>query len=370
MKILVITRILPDWRSEMFEEIQKQAEFKNHEILFVYDENSSVMGYHKSIVNKKIKRRTLSIKRLLNFEYFINLRKIVRQFKPDLILIEGTPRLLNIYILAIRKKLRNDYKLCSWSSMYYTKTNFIKKRLRVLFHSFFDSFFVYHNEAKIILNNIYHYKKQIFIVGNSPGDKKIYAAQKNVEPHSIQMIVDKYKNKSKLLVLFVGKITKPKQVNLIIKAASDERCSMYKFLIIGDGPQLHELIKFNEKYNSNNNVEFLGSIREDVNQFFLAADVFLLPGTGGMALVQSIYNGNPIIATHGDGIGPEVVKNELNGFLAKKINIDFIINSLKKLEDETLRIKFSKKSVQIAKDYSTESLAKRMIYGIEKTYSI
>lgn len=365
MRILVVTRILPHWRLEIFEEIQIEAKKRQHEILFIHNYSASVLGHHKGTKSSNIYSENIKIKRFLNFEFFLNLQKFISAFNPHIVVIEGSPRLLNIYSLKLKKSRKKSYKLIAWSSVYYSKMNWFRKLIRVKFHNLFDGFFVYHKRAKAMLLETYAYSKPVIVVGNTPGDKKILREIRSHTEDEIDNVTKRFKGNAKLMILFVGKLTKAKKVELIIETASHKKAKDYNFVVIGNGPEFSKLKSLDYKVNPNKNVQFLGSITEKVNLYFQACDVIIMPGTGGMALVQGIINGKPAITTYGDGIGPELVIDRRNGFIKENLDVYTILKALRLLEDKYLREKYSKYSKKIAQYFSSKYVAKRFIDGIE-----
>jgi glycosyltransferase involved in cell wall biosynthesis len=54
---------------------------------------------------------------------------------------------------------------------------------------------------------------------------------------------------------------------------------------------------------------------DGVGRFFVAADVFALPGPGGLALNQAMAYGLPVVAAGGDGTEHDLVEPGRSGFL-------------------------------------------------------
>lgn len=77
-----------------------------------------------------------------------------------------------------------------------------------------------------------------------------------------------------------------------------------------------EMLALCERLNLQNRVRFLGS-RDDIPNFLRTIDIFFFPTHGetfGMALVEAMAAGRPVVASRVDAI-PEIVGSELNGYL-------------------------------------------------------
>jgi glycosyltransferase involved in cell wall biosynthesis len=112
-------------------------------------------------------------------------------------------------------------------------------------------------------------------------------------------------------LLFVGRLQPRKRVDLLLEAcaALEPRPEL---TIVGDGPdaeRLHGLAK--ARYPQ---ARFLGDLRgAALDSAFEQADLFVLPGTGGLALQQALAAGLPIIAAEGDGSQQDMVTRD-NGW--------------------------------------------------------
>ena len=85
-----------------------------------------------------------------------------------------------------------------------------------------------------------------------------------------------------------------------------------RLIIVGDGPErlaLESLAK--EVYPS---AEFIGAKHgAELKPYFEQADLFVLPGTGGLAVQEAMSYGLPIIVARGDGTQDDLVR-EKNGW--------------------------------------------------------
>ena len=130
-------------------------------------------------------------------------------------------------------------------------------------------------------------------------------------------------------VLFVGRITQAKGVELIVECAF--ALPDWKFTIIGDGPYMSELKELAEGAS---NIELRGAVaNDDLPQEYAQSDIFLLPSEReGMpvSIIEALACGLPVIATDVGQIS-EVVSNGDNGYLVKA-KVDEIVDGLCKID--------------------------------------
>lgn len=108
--------------------------------------------------------------------------------------------------------------------------------------------------------------------------------------------------------LFVGRLQARKRIDLLLHACAQLPEPMQPSLwVVGDGPARGDFqMLANEIYPR---AEFLGSrYGEALEGFFTAADIFILPGTGGLAVQQAMSFGLPVIVAQGDGTQDDLVR--------------------------------------------------------------
>jgi glycosyltransferase involved in cell wall biosynthesis len=102
-------------------------------------------------------------------------------------------------------------------------------------------------------------------------------------------------------ILFVGRLQERKRIDILLRAAASLPAAIRPRLqVVGDGPArdgLRALAK--QIYPA---AEFPGErTGSDLEPYLAAADLFVLPGTGGLAVQQAMAYGLPVIAAQGDG---------------------------------------------------------------------
>ncbi len=118
---------------------------------------------------------------------------------------------------------------------------------------------------------------------------------------------------SKPQILFVGRLQERKNVdNLIHACARLPESSQPKLLIVGDGPVRKRLeILAKAIYPK---AVFTGALYgEELRNHYQESDLFVLPGTGGLAIQQAMSYGLPVIAAQADGTQANLIR-EANGW--------------------------------------------------------
>lgn len=120
------------------------------------------------------------------------------------------------------------------------------------------------------------------------------------------------------LIVTVGSLHTQKGIKYLLTAATHvlREFPNAQFLIVGDGPQKHDLDIMAEKSGIHKRVTFTGW-RDDARDIMAAADIIVLPSMiEGMpySILEAMAAGKPVISTMTGGI-PEVLIDRETGFL-------------------------------------------------------
>jgi glycosyltransferase involved in cell wall biosynthesis len=146
-----------------------------------------------------------------------------------------------------------------------------------------------------------------------------------------------------LLLGSVGRLHPSKGFSDLISALVKIKSKLksVKVIIVGDG-KLSNNLKLQVKYDKlSDAIEFIG-LRNDVPDILSALDIFVLPSLWeafGIAILEAMAAGKPVVATSVGGI-PEVVIDGETGILVPASDPDALANAIIRLiEDEELRVK-------------------------------
>ncbi len=117
----------------------------------------------------------------------------------------------------------------------------------------------------------------------------------------------------RLCVLFIGRLQVRKRVDLLLQACNALPAGLQpRLVIVGEGPARAELISLASRIYPV--AEFTGAKHgSELEPYLTKADLFVLPGTGGLAIQQAMAYGLPVIVAQGDGTQDDLVR-EVNGW--------------------------------------------------------
>lgn len=145
--------------------------------------------------------------------------------------------------------------------------------------------------------------------------------------------------------LYVGRLAEKKGIKYLIKAVKELHSDVENFqlTIVGTGSMEDDLQELTKQWDLQDTVKFTGWIsEEELRNHYVAADFVIVPSietasgdTEGMPTVisEAFASGNPVIASEVGGI-PDVVDDQVNGFLVQQKQPDELSKKMKILIEE------------------------------------
>lgn len=133
--------------------------------------------------------------------------------------------------------------------------------------------------------------------------------------------------RSKPNLLFVGRLQERKNLDLLLKACAALPAPLTPNLtIVGDGPDRSRLEELASRVFPT--AHFAGAkLGVELEPYFNKADLFVLPGTGGLAVQQAMAHALPVIVGQADGTQGELVRPE-NGVVLSAATVETLTDTL------------------------------------------
>lgn len=161
---------------------------------------------------------------------------------------------------------------------------------------------------------------------NFQGDIKITKGVGIINKPEVEKSEIKYQKN----FLYVGRLSKVKNLEMLIKVFND--LSGFSLTLIGDGEEKEYLKKI-----SNSNIIFKDPIEnKKLKDEFLRNDIFILPSiseTWGLVVEEALYFGLPVIVSENCG-SSELVENCKNGFIINPFDSKSIREIILKIDDD------------------------------------
>jgi len=192
-----------------------------------------------------------------------------------------------------------------------------------------------------------------------------------VIPNGVDLEKFKPAENSPLTVLYIGRFSKEKGIELIPEIAEEilEKNKKYKFIAVAekteflDLPELKEieekLIELEEKYKDRFIWIFKPLSEQEIAELYHEAGVYMQPSfyeNMPLCILEAMACGKAIVATRVGGI-PELLSKV--GLLAKPDAKEIAKKALRLLKSSKLRKKYGELAAEKAKEFSWENIAKQ-----------
>jgi len=149
--------------------------------------------------------------------------------------------------------------------------------------------------------------------------KKRILGKSQYIPNGVNIsLIQSVKPKRKFDVLFVGRLIKEKNVDLVISSVKDK----FKLGIIGKGPEEERLMNLAQKYS---NIAFLGDVKDqkEVYSYMKGAKVFAFPSERegfGIVVLEALVCGTPVLVLDAENNASRFLVDK--EFVCKKENFE------------------------------------------------
>jgi glycosyltransferase involved in cell wall biosynthesis len=128
-------------------------------------------------------------------------------------------------------------------------------------------------------------------------------------------------------VIFIGRLQMRKRVDNLLRAcAALPEPLQPRLWVVGDGPARPEFQTLAQAVYPR--AEFTGARHgTELENLLAAADLFVLPGTGGLAVQQAMAHGLPVIVAQGDGTQDDLVR-EGNGWIIPEDDLEALTQAM------------------------------------------
>jgi glycosyltransferase involved in cell wall biosynthesis len=223
----------------------------------------------------------------------------LEKWNPDALIVEANPRIFSTR-LAISWMGRRGRPILGWGLGAPRSGNIIDGALRERFLKSLDGLISYSKRGEDEYRNL--------------GINRVYTAYNAVSEKPTEKPHPRgSQDQDQPVLLFVGRLQERKRIDILLKACGSLSEEVQpKLIIVGDGPirnKLEEMARIEYPQT-----HFAGAkYGDELRSYFDKADLFVLPGTGGLAVQQAMSRALPIVVAQGDGTQDDLVRAE-NGW--------------------------------------------------------
>lgn len=246
----------------------------------------------------------------------------LENWNPDSLIVEANPRYLATPS-AVQWMRARGRKVVGWGLGSPAVSGFRKMR-RIQFINQFDALISYSQRGADEYAALGFPSEKIFVAHNAVSHAP--RTKPDDKPPTIK----------RATILFVGRLQARKRVDALLQACAQINQNL-RLIIAGDGPERQNLESLAEAIYPS--AEFIGTKHgAELKPYFAGADLFVLPGTGGLAVQEAMSHGLPVIVAKGDGTQDDLVRAE-NGWQIPPDDQEALIAAIKEALSDIPRLR-------------------------------
>jgi glycosyltransferase involved in cell wall biosynthesis len=265
------------------------------------------------------------------------MRRWLNESQPDALVVSANPRILSS-LITIRRMRSRGIPVIGWGlgrlgGADALTGRAISDRLRGKFYGSFDALIAYSSKAAEDYRNAGVPDERIFVAHNAVSTVDADSAGERFPADGDAVTWWRARhNLSRPTIIYVGRLTTVKRVDVLIDAcaAIGDDCEL---VVVGDGPERGALEALAaERFPR---AKFLGHQEADALTIaFAGSDLFVLPGTGGLAIYEAMAHGKPVIVGQGDGTESDLVHEGKNGASVRPNDVGELITGIRFFLDQ------------------------------------
>ena len=195
-------------------------------------------------------------------------------------------------------------------------------------------------------------KKDIEVIPNFI-DPSLYRFAEDIELRA------QFAEKDEVIITHISNFRKVKRVDDVIRIFEGVQQQLSaKLLMVGDGPELHQVKNLARELGISDKVFFLGKSKR-IEQITSISDVFLLPSeteSFGLVALEAMASGVAVVSSNVGGL-PEVNKDGVTGFLNEVGDIEGMITSvLTILKDKDTLARFKTNALEHSQKFELNKI--------------
>jgi glycosyltransferase involved in cell wall biosynthesis len=349
-RVLFVFDIVAHYHAEMFKALEQRLARRGIELHLASGEvpagATGRVGLKQAVVQHECKyRRHETVLRGWTLRRAPQVQQIVERLRPAVVVCMAHSGNLAHWAL-LRHKAALGYRVVAWQAGFEYHPGRIKKLLLDRMVPRIDHHLAYHSNARAYALKHGARPEQVTVMHNTINESRIEvlpraeARAKLLERHP--------EIGQRRIVLFVGAVLAEKRVEQVLEALAQMRRPDVVLVVVGDGAHLPAL---KAAAAGRGDVVFAGSVVQGVGPYFDAADVFVMPGTGGLGLNEAMAHGLPMLAGYADGSADDLVVDGETGYRLRQGTTSELVARLGELlDDEALRARMGRTGAERIRD--------------------
>lgn len=364
-KVTIIWRLLAHYRVPFYEKLRDALNGERVIFQFIYGQGN------KSDLAKKDERE---------LEWGIKIRNLyIGPFvwqpclpilqDSDLVIVEFANKfILNYVLMCKRHRLNQKFAFWGHGRNMQICDNSVFNKIKRTYITRCDWWFAYTEGVKKYITDLGFPEEKITVIQNAIDTKTQKQVYDSFSEQDIRQIKTELGIGDGPVGIYCGGIYPDKRINFLLESCKRIRSvlSNFEMIIIGSGIQ-RDIVE-NEAKN-HPWIHYVGPLfGENKIKLFKLADVHLMPGAVGLAILDSFALRVPIITTRFPFHGPEIeyLISGWNGKMTEMNLDDYAFETVCILRDKNILKKYKENCSKSSEKYTIETMARNYTEGILK----
>jgi glycosyltransferase involved in cell wall biosynthesis len=291
-------------------------------------------------------------------------------YSSDLIILLQMNKVLSNHLILLKARLLKQ-KVGLWGhGVNYKKRDprTLGNRLKKLYSTKVDWWFAYTTGVADKVAGMGFPKERITVVQNAINTRQLIAESLKIDEDQVRKMKNKLGIGDGPLGIFCGGMYKEKRLEFLLQACRQlrERIPNFEIIFVGAGPDAH---KVQRASMADRWMHYVGpKFDSDRVPYFKMADVFLMPGLVGLAVLDSFALETPMVTTQIPFHSPEIeyLKDGENGLITENTVSKFVVGVQKVISSHELLSRLKAGCRRSASQYGVEYMVNNFAEGIER----
>lgn len=319
MRISFVTNFIPPYRKTFYEKLCADHNHQWQVLRGRVDKETGRPDYRGNIAAPTV--QVENVERAIGpytVRYQAGALREVRAFGPDVLVVLGMVGNLSNWLLMAWARLTGRKVIvwaCGWEPQRVGSLALhVKQALLRTYFAMADRALLYSTKGLNYLGSCGADRHRMRVCFNGIEIDDLLRDEARIRQEA-EALRQTYTRPGNFVFLYVGGLLDEKRVDLLIDAFAQLRRddARLQLWIVGDGPAAAKLNRLADSKDAGG-IQFFGRIIDGVDAYFAAADVFVLPGLGGLAFNQAMFWRTPCIGAEADGTEDDLVVDGETGF--------------------------------------------------------
>jgi glycosyltransferase involved in cell wall biosynthesis len=336
----------------------------DHRVICFSDKKATQKDDYEGVPVIRCGRLVKLFSQSISFSFYLELKKILKEFNPDVVHFHTPNPLVSVYLLMLLPKKKR--MIVHWHSdvieqgLLYTFYRSIEKRLLRRADKILVTSPTYISGSKALLP----WHSKIEVIPNTVNEEKM--RKKEGDERAIREIKNRYEGRK--IIFTFGRHVSYKGLRCLVDAAPlipDDAV----IVISGKGPLTEELKKRSSSFST---IHFVNRLSDDeLRQYLYASDLFAFPSITrneafGIALAEAMYCGLPAVTFTIPGSGVNwVCIDGKTGLESENGNVQALADAITRLlSDADLRKELGENASRRIRKYFVSDAIRNLLIAL------